>query len=180
MNNQRGQRYLIVIDDVWTVRAWEVIQSKFLENKGGRIIVTTRIDTVANACSPDSINSHCKYIHKMEPLKLEDLKKLFVSRVFGSMDASYPKEFEDVMGDILKNVVGCHWPLSASLSVLVGYKSPGSKDKWDRVCKSLGSQMESHPTLEGMKHIVTHVRSLSMFHLRGQYKLLKNLGSFAS
>jgi len=42
------------------------------------------------------------------------------SAVFGSTDASYPKEFEGVMGDILKNVVGCHWPLSALLVFWLG------------------------------------------------------------
>jgi disease resistance protein RPM1 len=97
----------------------------------------------------------------MEPLKLEDSKKLFISRVFGSMDATYPKEFEDVMGAILKKCSGLPLAIVSITSVLVGYKSPGSKDKWDRVCKSLGSQMEIHPTLEAMKHIVT----LSYNHL---------------
>jgi disease resistance protein RPM1 len=80
---------------------------------------------VANACSPDSINSYCKYIHKMEPLKLEDSKKLFISRVFGSTDASYPKEFEYVMGDILKKCGGLPLAIISITSVLVGYKSPG-------------------------------------------------------
>ena len=60
-----------MIDDVWSVRAWEAIQSNLPENnKGGRIILTTRIETVANACSPASFSGLC--IHKMEPLKLED------------------------------------------------------------------------------------------------------------
>ncbi|XP_066360069.1 disease resistance protein Pik-2-like [Miscanthus floridulus] len=97
----------------------------------------------------------------MEPLKLEDSKKLFISGVFGSMDATYPKEFEDVMGDILKKCGGLPLAIVSITSVLIGYKSPGSKDKWDRVCKSLGSHMEIHPTLEGMKYIVT----LSYNHL---------------
>ncbi|XP_066393733.1 disease resistance protein Pik-2-like isoform X1 [Miscanthus floridulus] len=159
------KRYLIVIDDVWTVRTWEAIQSKLPENnKGSRVIVTTRIETVANACSHDSASGHC--IHKMQPLKLEDSKKLFVSRVFGSLDVAYPKEFEDVMSDILKKCGGLPLAIISIASVLVGYKSPGGKDKWDRVCKSLGSQMEIHPTLEGMKHIVT----LSYNHLPHELK----------
>ena len=154
-----------MIDDVWSVRAWEAIQSKLPENnKGSRIILTTRIETVASACSPASFSGLC--IHKMEPLKLEDSKKLFVSRVFGSMDVAYPKELEDVMSDILKKCGGLPLAIISIASVLVGYKSPGGKDKWDRVCKSLGSQMEIHPTLEGMKHIVT----LSYNHLPHELK----------
>lgn len=41
-------------------------------------------------------------------------------------------------------------------SVLVGYKSLGSKDKWDIICKSIGSQMERHPTLEGIDESYSH------------------------
>ncbi|XP_066395821.1 disease resistance protein Pik-2-like [Miscanthus floridulus] len=157
--------YLVVIDDVWSVRAREAIQSKLPESKkGSRIMVTTRIEIVANACSPNSSSGLC--IHKMEPLKVEDSKKLFVSRVFGSMDAVYPKQFEDVMGDILKKCGGLPLAIVSIASVLVGYKSLGSKDKWDRVCKSIGSHMENHPTLEGMKHIVI----LSYNHLPHELK----------
>ncbi|XP_066391653.1 disease resistance protein Pik-2-like [Miscanthus floridulus] len=159
------KRYLIVIDDVWSVRAWEAIQSKLPENnKGSRIILTTWIETMANACSPGSFSGLC--IHKMEPLKLEDSKKLFISRVFGSMDVAYPKEFEDVMSDILKKCGGLPLAIISIASVLVGYKSLGGKDKWDRVYKSLGSQMDIHPTLEGMKQIVT----LSYNHLPHELK----------
>jgi disease resistance protein RPM1 len=102
----------------------------------------------------------------MEPLKFEDSKKLFLSRVFGSMDASYPKEFEDVMGDILKKCGGLPLAVVSIASVLARYKSSGSKDMWDTVCKSIGSHMESHPSLEGMKHIVT----LSYNHLPHELK----------
>ncbi|WVZ62128.1 hypothetical protein U9M48_011910 [Paspalum notatum var. saurae] len=91
----------------------------------------------------------------MEPIKSEDSKKLFVSRVFGSVDATYPSEFEEVMVDILKKCGGLPLAIVSIASVLAGYRSLGSKAKWDTVSRSIGSQMESHPTLERMKHIVT-------------------------
>ncbi|XP_066391649.1 disease resistance protein Pik-2-like [Miscanthus floridulus] len=71
------------------------------------------------------------------------------------------------MGDILKKCGGLPLAIVSIASVLVGYKSPGSKDKWDRVCKSLGSQMERHPTLEGMKHIVTVSYNHLPYELKG-------------
>ncbi|TVU41712.1 hypothetical protein EJB05_15256, partial [Eragrostis curvula] len=46
------------------------------------------------------------------------------------------------------------------------FKSPGQTDKWHTICKSIGSQMESNPTLEGMRHIVT----LSFNHLPHELK----------
>ena len=84
-------RYLIVVDDVWTVATWDAIKYKLPENnQGSRIIVTTRIDTVAAACSgASSVNEN--RVYRIKPLSLEDSKKLFLSRVFGPKVASCPK-----------------------------------------------------------------------------------------
>ncbi|WVZ62125.1 hypothetical protein U9M48_011907 [Paspalum notatum var. saurae] len=158
------ERFIIVIDDVWTIQAWYSIQSKLPDNsKGGRIIVTTRIETVAKACSPGSVTGR---FNEVKPLKIEYSRKLFLSIVFGSVDASCPEEFKDVMEDILKKCGGMPLAIVSVASVLARYKSPGSNAKWDMVCKSIGSQMESHPTLEGMRHILT----LSYNHLPHELK----------
>lgn len=69
-----------MVDDIWTIRAWEAIQSVLCDNnRGSRIIVTTRIEAVAKACSP-AIGGH--HIHHTQPLEFEDSKKLFLSRTF--------------------------------------------------------------------------------------------------
>ncbi|CAM0907799.1 unnamed protein product [Alopecurus aequalis] len=157
------KRYLIVIDDVWTIAAWEVIQSKLPNNNNGsRIIVTTRIDSVAKACSHGS-----DYIYQMKALDPEDSKKLFLSKAFGSKDASYPEELEDEMGKILKKCAGLPMAIVSVASLLASYRSAESKDMWERICRSIGSEMESNPTLEGMRHIVT----LSYNHLPHHLKV---------
>jgi len=102
----------------------------------------------------------------MQPLKLEDSKKLFISRAFGSEDAEFPQELEDVMDNILKKCCGLPLAIVSIANVLAGYKSSGSKEKWETICRSIGSQMESNPTLEGMRHIVT----LSYNHLPYELK----------
>ncbi|KAK8459002.1 hypothetical protein SEVIR_2G055000v4 [Setaria viridis] len=162
------KRYLIVIDDVWTIHAWEAIQLKLLEvpnNCGGRIIVTTRIETVADACSSASVTGH--YIYHMKALEFEDAKKLFLVKTFGKMDADYPKELKVVMGKILKKCGGMPLAIVSVANILAGYRSTGSKEKWETVCKLIGSsQMESNPTLEGMRHIV----ALSYNHLPHELK----------
>uniref|UniRef100_A0A0D9XVF6 AAA+ ATPase domain-containing protein n=1 Tax=Leersia perrieri TaxID=77586 RepID=A0A0D9XVF6_9ORYZ len=62
-----NKRYLILIDDVWSTASWDAIRSKLPSSKcGSRIIVTTRIHTVAKACS----DANDYYIHHMK--KLED------------------------------------------------------------------------------------------------------------
>ncbi|XP_062188466.1 disease resistance protein Pik-2-like [Phragmites australis] len=159
----KDRRYLIVIDDVWTIRAWHAIQHVLPENNcGSRIIVTTRIEMVAKSCSPANVSGHC--IHQMKPLNLEDSKKLFLSRAFGSV--GYPKELEDVMVNILKKCGGLPLAIVSIASVLAGYKSPESKYKWETISRSIGFQMESNPTLEGMRQILT----LSYNHLPHELK----------
>uniref|UniRef100_A0A0E0BDZ9 NB-ARC domain-containing protein n=1 Tax=Oryza glumipatula TaxID=40148 RepID=A0A0E0BDZ9_9ORYZ len=156
------KRYLIMVDDIWTIRAWETIQSALWDdNRGRRIIVTTRIEDVAKACSP-AIGGH--YIHHMQPLEVEDSKKLFLSRTFVNKEC--PEELEDVMENILKRCGGLPLAIVSIASVLAGYTSPGSKDKWESIYKSIGSHMESNPTLEGMRQIL----ALSYNHLRHELK----------
>lgn len=130
----------------------------FPDNKcGSGIIVTTRIENVAKECNGDDI-------HHMKALDSDASERLFLSRTFGNKGC--PKELEDVMGKILKRCAGLPLAIVSIASVLAAYTSPGSQDKWESVYRSIGSQMESHPTLEGMRQIVT----LSYNHLPHELK----------
>jgi disease resistance protein RPM1 len=91
----------------------------------------------------------------MKPLNLEDSEKLFLSRAFGSIDATCPNELKEVMDNILKKCGGLPLAIISIASVLARYTSSESIVKWETICRSIGSQMESNPTLEGMRQIVT-------------------------
>ncbi|KAF0896660.1 hypothetical protein E2562_026773 [Oryza meyeriana var. granulata] len=152
-----NKRYLILIDDVWSIPAWDAIRSKLpSSNCGSRIIVTTRIDTVAKACS----DANDDYIHHMKKLEDEESEKLFVSKAFGSGN-SCPKDLKDAMGIILKKCGGLPLAIVSIASLLASYKPPEGKEMWETVQRSIGSQMENNPTLEGMRQILT----LSYNHL---------------
>uniref|UniRef100_A0A0D3F408 Rx N-terminal domain-containing protein n=1 Tax=Oryza barthii TaxID=65489 RepID=A0A0D3F408_9ORYZ len=157
-----GMRYLIVIDDVWSTSAWNAIQSKLQENNCGSIImVTTRIETVAKASSSPSVSGD--YMHKINPLGEKDAEKLFVSRAFGSKESCCPEDLKEQMKSILKKCAGLPLAIVSIAGLLSSYRSSssGSIRMWRRISNSIGSQMEIHPTLEGMKQII----ALSYNHL---------------
>jgi disease resistance protein RPM1 len=128
-------RYLIVVDDVWTISAWDAIQSKLPSSRhGSRIIVTTRIDSVAKECSDPTVG-----IYPIKQLNLIDSAKLFMSKAFGSVEALCPTELEITMNKILKKCGGLPLAIISIASLLASYSSPESKDMWDTICKSIGS-----------------------------------------
>uniref|UniRef100_A0A0D9YZV7 AAA+ ATPase domain-containing protein n=1 Tax=Oryza glumipatula TaxID=40148 RepID=A0A0D9YZV7_9ORYZ len=143
--------YLILIDDVWSIAAWDAIRSKLPNSKcGSRIIVTTRIDTVAKACS----DGNADYIHHMKKLDDKDSEQLFANKAFGYGN-SCPKDLEASMRSILKKCGGLPLAIVSIASLLASYKPPEGKKMWETVQKSIGSQMETNPTLEGMTQILT-------------------------
>ncbi|CAL4940171.1 unnamed protein product [Urochloa decumbens] len=154
-------RYLILIDDVWSIAAWDMIRSKLpSSNCGSRIIVTTRIDTVAKACS-DANDDY--YIHHMKPLDDKDSKQLFASKAFGSAGNPCPKDehLSAAIDSILRKCGGLPLAIVSIARLLSSYKPPEGKEMWKIVERSIGSQMENNPTLEGMRQILT----LSYNHL---------------
>uniref|UniRef100_A0ACD5Y2S9 Uncharacterized protein n=1 Tax=Avena sativa TaxID=4498 RepID=A0ACD5Y2S9_AVESA len=157
------KRYLIVVDDVWTISAWDAIQSKLPSSRhGSRIIVTTRIDSVAKECSDPTVG-----VYPIKQLNLKDSRKLFMSKAFGSMEASCPTDLEITMDKILKKCGGLPLAIISIGSLLASYRSPESKDMWDTICKSIGSQMDSSPTLEGMRQIITLSYNHLPYNLKG-------------
>uniref|UniRef100_A0A0D9VF41 NB-ARC domain-containing protein n=1 Tax=Leersia perrieri TaxID=77586 RepID=A0A0D9VF41_9ORYZ len=154
-------RYIIVIDDVWTISAWNAIRPKLPENKRGSIImVTTRIKTVAKAC----ISGCEEDMYMMNRLSEKDAEKLFVSRAFGSKGQSCPEELKKEMDSILKKCAGLPLAIVSIGGLLSSYRS--SSSMWQRISNSMGTQMEMHPTLEGMKQIITLSYSHLPHHLK--------------
>lgn len=148
----KGKRYLIVIDDVWTIAAWATIHSKKPKTTyGSRIIVTTRIDSVGKECSGGSV---CKY-YSIQRLSLEDSKKLFVRREFGPKSTSCPEELKASMNNILKKCNGLPLAIVSIGSLLASYSSPENSHMRETLCRSIGSQMETNPALVGMRNIIT-------------------------
>lgn len=76
-NFLKEKRYLIVLDDVWRIEAWDMIEATFPDVKNGSsMIMTTRNSTVSNHLITRKI------IHKLKLLKNEESFELFNRKAF--------------------------------------------------------------------------------------------------
>ncbi|KAK4427075.1 putative late blight resistance proteinR1A-4 [Sesamum alatum] len=83
----RGRRYLIVLDDVWGQHTWDELRRYFPDDtNGSRILLTTRIEAVADYASFYAL-------HKMQFLTEKDSWHLLCETVFGE-EHSCPPQLE--------------------------------------------------------------------------------------
>lgn len=136
-------RYLVIIDDLWSRTEWTTIKCCFPDNNlGSRIMITTRNDALAKDCSSGS----SEYIYKIDLLSDTDSRNLFLKKVFGNVD-SCPQHLEDVFSKIMRRCGGL--PLAtASVAGVLSHQS--SKDEWER----FGSNLLSSSHIDGLKQIL--------------------------
>ncbi|TVU24424.1 hypothetical protein EJB05_26858, partial [Eragrostis curvula] len=69
----KEKRYLILIDDIWSVSAWDNLRDSLPENKkGGTVVLTTRFKSVSEAC-----RRHNGDVYEHKPLTEGSSNKLF-------------------------------------------------------------------------------------------------------
>ncbi|KAG2559376.1 hypothetical protein PVAP13_8NG302562, partial [Panicum virgatum] len=114
-----NKRYLIVIDDIWDIKPWGILQCSLLENSLKSIIITTtRILDVAE--------------------QIGSSKKLFHGRIFGS-EGKCPGQYFEVSEKILKKCGGVPLAIITTSSLLAN--KSGDIKEWNDVCGSIGSKL---------------------------------------
>ncbi|XP_062233566.1 disease resistance protein Pik-2-like isoform X2 [Phragmites australis] len=162
------KRYIMILDDIWTISAWDSIRCVLPDKKmGSRVIITTRNEDVAKRCC-----SHPQdWIYKIQQLSDSTSRELFFKRIFGSADKLPNDELEEVSNSILKKCGGL--PLAiTSIGSLLASKTNRTKQEWQKVCDNLGSELESNPTLEGAKQVLTLSYDDLPYHLRACFLYL--------
>ncbi|XP_044984237.1 disease resistance protein PIK6-NP-like [Hordeum vulgare subsp. vulgare] len=152
------KRYLVIIDDIWDGKLWGDIKLAFsnMNNLGSRLITTTRIFTVSEACCRSAHDS----VYKMEPLSSNDSARLFYKRIFSSENGC-PSELKEISRDILKKCGGVPLAILTIASLLSSGQQTKPKIEWHVVLNSIGRGLTEEPSMEEMQRIL----SLSYYDL---------------
>ncbi|XP_057785368.1 putative late blight resistance protein homolog R1B-16 [Salvia miltiorrhiza] len=124
-----GRRYLIVMDDMWSIDAWYRVKNYFPDNKmGSRIVVTTRLSDLASTLSK-SDNLEMKLLNEA------DSWELLSETVFG--EEGCPLELKEIGKKIGKGCKG----LPLSIVVVGGLlaKSKHTREFWEYIEKNLNA-----------------------------------------
>ncbi|XP_057763628.1 putative late blight resistance protein homolog R1B-16 [Salvia miltiorrhiza] len=122
-----GRRYLIIMDDMWSIDAWDRVRNYFPDTQNGsRIVVTTRLSDLASTLP----NSDCL---GMELLDEAESWELLSKTVFG--EEGWPLELEEIGIKIGKGCKG----LPLSIVVVGGLlaKSKHERECWENMNASV-------------------------------------------
>ncbi|KAF7076576.1 hypothetical protein CFC21_081206 [Triticum aestivum] len=151
----QDKRYFIVVDDIWDMDTWDVIKCAFpMTRMGSRIITTTRINSVAEACS-SSFNGH---VYGIRPLDIVYSRQLFYRRLFNS-EEHCPSHLQEVSNQILQKCGGLPLAIIAISGLLASKQK--TTEIWNEVKDSIGRALERNRSVENMMKIL----SLSYFDL---------------
>ncbi|KAH6758115.1 hypothetical protein C2S52_023001 [Perilla frutescens var. hirtella] len=150
-----GRRYLVVLDDMWSMEAWDEIQMYLPSNDNKtRIVLTTRQWNVA-----DCFGSLCL---GMNLLDKDESWNLFCEKAFAGK--SCPSELEDIGKKIVEKCKG----LPLAIVVVGGHlrKSSRMQEYWEKVANNFNSILDSGDENEQCLDIL----SLSYSYLPVQLK----------
>ncbi|KAF7092905.1 hypothetical protein CFC21_095355 [Triticum aestivum] len=156
----KDKRYLIILDDLWTIDAWRWIKDIVFpsSNKNGsRIIVTTRDVGLAKECTLESLIYHLKTLEVVEATNLLLKKSRKVSEEMDKVE-----NFKSIVEKLVKKC-GC---LPLAILTIGGILATKKIVEWEQFYSQLPSELESNPSLEAMKMMVT----LSYNHLPSHLK----------
>ncbi|XBI05773.1 hypothetical protein VPH35_133894 [Triticum aestivum] len=143
-----NKRFFIVIDDMRKV-LWHDVKEAFpvVEGVSSRVVVTTTIQSVANACS--SAHGHA---YVMRTLAEEHSRQLFFQKASLKEDSPQPNDHTQLgTSEALMKCDGLPLALVTTAQFL---QSRGDPRKWANLCENLGGHLETEDTLASMNRVL--------------------------
>lgn len=125
----KGRRFLVVVDDLWSPEAWDLMRRIFPNDSNkSRIILTTRLKSVADYASSSDFPPR-----DMSFLSLDDSWSLFAERLFRKDPC--PPQLEDIGKHITQKCGG----LPLSIVVIAGLLGNIGRthDNWKKIEENL-------------------------------------------
>ncbi|KAF8393973.1 hypothetical protein HHK36_020175 [Tetracentron sinense] len=141
------KRYVVVLDDIWSIHAWEAVKYALPDsNCGSRIMVTTRSYDIASSCKEPY-----GHVFNLESLAPKDSWTLFCKKAFRRNIC--PPKLQGLSQNILKRCRG----LPLAIVAIGGVLSTKEKTliEWEMVHRSLGSLLKNNDKLKSMKNILS-------------------------
>ncbi|KAK4371192.1 hypothetical protein RND71_010667 [Anisodus tanguticus] len=129
------KRYLIAIDDIWTIEAWDDLSGSFPDDDcGSRILLTSRLQDVASQVNHDGIHL-LRFLSKEESWELLQLKTF--------PKESCPLELTEIGNIIAEKCEGL--PLFVVLVAGLLSKRERSRECWENFEGDLSSEITHDP-----------------------------------
>ncbi|XP_073269045.1 putative late blight resistance protein homolog R1A-3 [Primulina huaijiensis] len=155
-----GIKYLIVMDDLWSIECWNDIKRFFPDNNNGsRVMITTRLTNVADdfrSCTP----------HQLHFLDEDQSWALFCDKVFGK--ESCPPEFKVVGKKFVRNCGALPLAIVAISGLLA--KSSRTLEYWESVANdtyaalNMGANGHCFNILSlSYKHLPVHLKPCFLY-----------------
>ncbi|KAL0302932.1 UNVERIFIED_CONTAM: putative late blight resistance proteinR1B-14 [Sesamum radiatum] len=126
----KGMRYLIVVDDVWSTKAWDDVKMIFPDDdNGSRIIITTRLFDIATYAQ----NSSSSAPHEIHFLDEDQSWNLLRQMVFKQQDC--PVDLEKIGKLIARSCGG----LPLAIVVIAGLLSTAARTQasWENIAENV-------------------------------------------
>nr|XP_027095468.1 putative late blight resistance protein homolog R1A-4 isoform X1 [Coffea arabica] len=132
----KGKRYLIVMDDIWSIEAWYDFKRSFPnDNNGSRVLITSRHFDVA-----EKIKAYSSP-HLLRPLSDDESWKLLQKKLYDTKEC--PDELLEVGKQIAISCKGLPLAVVAIAGLLK--RSNMTPDKWKQVSESMCSRIADDP-----------------------------------
>jgi disease resistance protein RPM1 len=144
----QDKRYFIVFDDLWEIHHWNWISDIALprsNNRGSRIIVTTRNIGLARHCTSEN------NIYRLEPLQIDDAVKLLQRKIKVTHD---DMDNDENLRTLVRKVVKKCGYLPLAILTIGGVLAAKKIAEWENFYNKLPSELESNPSLEAIRRVV--------------------------